>query len=353
MGLFDDINKAIGIDKNSKAKKLMRPPPKEKVRPTIDDYMNYANLQADLLFLPNDGGYRYALVVVDTTSRKADARPLKTKNPSEVLKGLKSIFAGKYLQLPGRALETDDGTEFKGSVDTYLDKKDIQHKVGRPGRSRQQGLVENVNKVIGKAIMTKQNDNELDTGVTDRGWIDLLPKIISAYNTYVSKTRPSVKERIKDMDTAKCSGSSCKLLEEGTRVHVILDKPKDAATGNKLHGKFRSGDLRFEERIRTITKVSLKPNQPVLYTISGIGNVLYTREQLRLASKEDQQEKAGNPDPDKKYVISKLVSRFKKGNRIYFKVKWKGYEKTSDEPRAGLMKEVPDLVKAYEKVKIK
>lgn len=343
--LSDMISKEIGIKKESKAKKLMKVPPKEKVVPKIDNYDPYANLMADLLFLPNDNGYRYALVVVDTTTRKADARPLKDKNPLTVLKGLKSIFAGKYLQQPKMRLETDAGSEFKGAVNTFLDKKDIEHKVGRPGRSRQMGMVENLNKIIAQHIMTKQNDNELETGVTDRKWVDILPKIIKAYNTYVTKNQPSVEERIDDMDTAKCSGKSCKLLEEGTRVHVKLDHPKGAAQSERLHGKsFRAGDLRWEERVRTITKVSLKQNQPPLYTVSGIGNALYTREQLMVATEEEKKD-----DPDKKYVISKLVKRFKKGRRVFFKVKWRGYEKTSDEPRSHLMKEVPDLVKQYEK----
>ena len=190
----------------------------------------------------------------------------------------------------------------------------------------------------------KQNDNELDTGVTDRRWVDLLPKIMKAYNAYVTKNQPSVKERIEDLDTVKCSGSSCKLLEEGTRVHVILDKPKDVASGKRLHGKFRSSDLRFEERVRTITKVGLKQSQPPLYTVSGIGNALYTREQLRLA---DSKEKID--DHEKKYIISKLVRRFKKNGRIQFEVMWRGYENTSIEPRSHLMTQVKDMVLQYEK----
>ena len=57
--LFDMIHQEIGIKKDSKAKKLMKVPPKENVVPTFDDYdPSYANLQADLLFLPNDNGYR-------------------------------------------------------------------------------------------------------------------------------------------------------------------------------------------------------------------------------------------------------------------------------------------------------
>jgi len=40
--------------------------------------------QADLLFLPDDKGYRYALVVTDIANRLSDVKPLKTKNSDEV-----------------------------------------------------------------------------------------------------------------------------------------------------------------------------------------------------------------------------------------------------------------------------
>ena len=40
--------------------------------------------QADLLFLPNDEGYKYALVVVDIGSGLCDAEPLKSKKTTEV-----------------------------------------------------------------------------------------------------------------------------------------------------------------------------------------------------------------------------------------------------------------------------
>ncbi len=47
---------------------------------------------ADLLFLPEDDGFKYCLVVVDLYDRKTDARPLKTKNTSEIVKAFKDIW---------------------------------------------------------------------------------------------------------------------------------------------------------------------------------------------------------------------------------------------------------------------
>jgi len=50
-----------------------------------------------------------------------------------------------------------------------------------------------------------------------------------------------------------------------------------------------------------------------------------------------------------KYTIEKLLDRKKEKNKVLFKVKWKNYSKPTWEPRSILMKDVPELVKEYEK----
>ncbi len=45
--------------------------------------------QADLLYLPHDQDYKYCLLVVDNGSRKTDAKPLKTKLASDVVKAFR------------------------------------------------------------------------------------------------------------------------------------------------------------------------------------------------------------------------------------------------------------------------
>ena len=61
-----------------------------------------ANLihQADLLYLPNDDGYKYALVVVDVGTRKTDAEPIKSHSASDVVAAFKKIYKRKILKLP-------------------------------------------------------------------------------------------------------------------------------------------------------------------------------------------------------------------------------------------------------------
>jgi hypothetical protein len=91
--------------------------------------------QMDLLLLPPDRGYKYALVVVDLATRLVGARPLKNKRADTVLKALKEIYGATDLKPPQR-MEVDDGSEFKGAVRAYLDKHDTAVRVGLPGRHR-------------------------------------------------------------------------------------------------------------------------------------------------------------------------------------------------------------------------
>ena len=65
--------------------------------------------QADLLFLPHDGGYKYALTVVDVASRYKQAEPLKTNHLLKLLLHLKGFivevhYAGQiyYKLIPAR-----------------------------------------------------------------------------------------------------------------------------------------------------------------------------------------------------------------------------------------------------------
>lgn len=155
------------------------------------------------------------------------------------------------------------------------------------------------------------------------------------------------------------------MLEEGTSVRVILEEPRDNVTDEVLHGKFRAGDRRWDDRVRKIYQVLIRPDQPVLYVVTlpdsdKPDKVAYTRQQLQVVQKNE-------PEPDaNKLKISKsnqdfqvhsLQERRKTGNKIEFLVRWVGYADKKDytwEPRAKLMKSgesVKKMVKEFEAAK--
>jgi len=125
--------------------------------------------QADLLFLPDDKGYKYALVVVDIGSRYCDAVPLKTKSNAEVIKAFNTIYTRRNskLKVPKR-MEVDAGSEFKGAVKHWLENKGIFIRVAQPARHRQQAIVERKNQTIGHILHQRMNAEELLTGETSR-----------------------------------------------------------------------------------------------------------------------------------------------------------------------------------------
>ena len=66
MSLFSKINKALSVtkskDESNEVVNLMKTPPKEKTVPRITNFRKNAVHQADLLFLPDDKGYKLSLI---------------------------------------------------------------------------------------------------------------------------------------------------------------------------------------------------------------------------------------------------------------------------------------------------
>lgn len=54
-------------------------------------------VQADILYMPNDQGYKYMLVVVDNGSRLIDAEPMKTHNSKATVEAFTAIFKRKLV----------------------------------------------------------------------------------------------------------------------------------------------------------------------------------------------------------------------------------------------------------------
>jgi hypothetical protein len=295
--------------------------------------------QADLLFLPNDKGFKYALVVVDVGTSIADAEPLKTKQQDEILKAFKTIYNRQYLSLP-RLISVDSGTEFRGIVENWFRQNKVGFKVAKTGRHRQIAKVERRNQIIGKALFKRMSAEEILTGQQSKAWINDLPKLISAMNKRTAelnkKPQPVVKEKV------LCEGDSCNLLPIGTKVRVALDYPINNITGKREFGKFRSTDIRWDTKIRTIKDILLKPKAPPLYIVSDEPTVGYTKNQLQTVSKNEEA-----PDPNvirnkkpETYIVEKIVSKKKIKNKIHYEIKWLGFPSSQNtfEPKTELIK---------------
>ena len=83
-----------------------------------------------------------------------------------------------------------------------------------------------------------------------------------------------------------------------------------------------------------------------LYQVSGITNCVYRRQQLQVVSDDETK------GVQRKFIIDKLLRRFTEKRVVKYEVLWSGGEKTI-EPRAHLMKDVPQLVLEFEAKKEK
>jgi len=311
--------------------------------------------QADLLFLPEDIGCKYALVIADIGSRLCDAEPVKNKSNNAINVACNTIYERKIIEIP-KVLTVDLGTEFKGSCIKMLEGMGIQVKTNIKDRHRQNAIVERKNQTIGTMIHKRQTAQEILTGETSRAWVNDLPKIIKAVNKKVkTQVRP------KESDDPVCSGDACELLEAGQKVRVALEAPQDTATGKKLHGKFRSGDVRWDRTIRTIKAIILKPNFPPMYLLEPFASkyfeekvfhpVAYTKAQLQPVKADEEQptHKDIRPEQGDKYVIDKIIDKkIERNNKEYYLIQWKGYDKPTWEPAQTIKEDVPKLVKEYE-----
>lgn len=333
---------------------LFKKPPREKPEQMAHFNQTYsANVdhQADLLFLPNDGGYKYALVVTDVATRLSDAEPLRNKESKDVVKAIDKIYKRGILKEP-QVLTVDSGTEFKGAFLTYLNKNKIGVKVAKPNRHRQVAMVERTNHYLAKGLFMRMQAQELLTGQTSREWVDDLPKFIEYINKKRERKPPKVQY------DPICSGDDCNMLEIGTKVRLKLDAPLDYVSDKKLHGKFRVTDIRWDPHPRIIKNYLLQPGQPPLYQLNDEKDInkidysaAYSKPQLQVVPEDEE---APHPNVIRgkptTYIAQKIVGKKKEKGRILYRVRWKGYPPEQDtwQLRTELLEDVPLLVHEYE-----
>ena len=130
---------------------------------------------------------------------------------------------------------------------------------------------------MGKIIFRFQQIEELYTGITNRKWIKRLRNIVETINKYYEIT-PKVIDAIHNQPRA--DGDSRYMFIVGTKVRRQLDNPI-GITNEKLHGRFRATDIRWNQKISTITRVFILPDSPPLYQLDNNDQTAYTKNQLQ------------------------------------------------------------------------
>ncbi len=284
--------------------------------------------QADILYLPEDKGFKYLLVVVDVFDNSCDAEPVKDilSKDNDVLKAFSKIYSRKYLDLPF-IITLDKGSEFtQEPVKKFFEENKVNIKYSLTGRSRQLSKVERMNQRIGTILLKRQASQELLTGQVSKEWVDDIKPLIELLNE--RKPKPYLAEKTPDPIVDKYTG---KLLKLGQKVRLLLDKPIDTVRGKRLYGDFRSGDIKWTLKVYKITEVLLKPGFPPMYLTDANDNVARTKNQLqKITGKEEEPDPKFNRGNTDTYIISKILDKKVENRKTYYLVKWRGYKDTDN-----------------------
>lgn len=277
------------------------------------DSPSFANQvqQADLLKLPRDPATdeEYVLVVVDLFTRRVGAVGLQALDSRTTQLGFAAIYRDDPHLPPPDRLELDGGSEFQGSVVlAYLARlqgpsgRPTFVRVGRPGRSKQASLAENVNRILGDAVTQLQQSRELSTEKVDRAWSANLAGLVKHLNAQWFRSPEKQKELAEQQEKAvivlakprlkagkpSCrtadgkKTASCTLLAIGTKVYLAQEhsRPKDTF-GKKLVGTLRSGDLKFGAQEHIVDNIIFTPARLPRYLLEGIKGTSFSRQELR------------------------------------------------------------------------
>jgi hypothetical protein len=310
---------------------LFKVPKRDKPSARFYNFEKDNTHQADILYLPDDKGYKFCLVVCDIATGLMDAEPLKKIDSKTVLKAIQDIYQRGPLKMPTELI-TDAGSEFKREFAKYFKDNNVYLKNAITGRHQQVAMVEKKNQILGKVLHMLMYSRESLTGKINREWVDDLKGIVKKINERYSHEPYTEEELLKINNPMEIKQT---ILPIGTKVRIALDEPKDI-TERKLHGKFRSSDVRWTTEIYHITNFIIDPFQPILYEVDKPTKknerVAFTRQRLQVVGKDEEEAPAKIVLKNKSthYIVKKIIGKkIVKGKTLY-RVRWKGYSESDD-----------------------
>ena len=254
--------------------------------------------QIDLLFLPHDQKYKYALTVIDIASRYKEAEPLKTKKASEVSQAIQSIYDRSPLNFP-TVIMADFGHEFMGEFIKLMQTHDT--KISRSLNKKKVAFVERFNRTLSEKLFAHQYANEIESKEIilanepkpgrSLEWVDRLPDVIAAMNDEVTRMID-----MKPVDAIKLKSVEQPEYDDGTHEEDLpidsvvryLYKPGEAEGDNR----YRATDPIWSVDFYYIDEIRSFENQPSIYTLQGLPeDRTFTREQLQVIPVDTEDER--------------------------------------------------------------
>jgi hypothetical protein len=324
---MDKIFKALGIsEENTKPLRIKKT--FNKVKDNVPHIKNY-NFMADVLFLPETKkGFKYLLVVVDIGTNACDFEPIKDKASETILQAFQKIMKRKYLDKPYASIRTDDGKEFRGVFQSWMTENSIFHKISAPGRHKQTGNVEILNKDLGRILNGYMNSMEEKTGKQYKEWIEILPTVRKMLNEFrIIPEGDPFTDVYPSPDVVEAK------FKVGDIVYRIADEPLDAL-GNKQPTKaFRTGDYRWDLTPRRIVRVLRYSGKvPIRYLLHTLPNVSYAEWELKKAT-----------ETEAKYQVQYVSAKRTLNGVKEILIKYKGIKEKTWQNYNNIKKQIPNI----------
>ena len=242
--------------------------------------------QADLLFLPHDHGYKYALTVVDIASRFKQAEPLKTKTSTEVASAFERIYRKSPLRWPN-LLQVDPGKEFQGAVLTTMKHHNVTIRQGHTELHRDQGIVERFNITLAERLFGYQYAKEFIQEGRSREWVKRLPGVVAALNNEITRVinmKPNIAIKKKSIPNVGSANISTQEILGDVTVRYLYE-PGELEGGNKA----RATDPVWSITTHKIATITRSTGRPPIYRLDSTAPQRgFTREQLQVIPDDTQ-----------------------------------------------------------------
>ena len=285
---------------------------------------------------------------IDLFSKKAWAVAMKTKSKNEARNAMATIL--KQIDHKVGSVRSDNGGEFKNpQMEKLMKDNGIKQTFSISGKPQSNGQIERFNGVLKRLIkMTITQD-------VDQNWPSYLKTLVDNYNSTRSRvtkktpneladntdveTNEKVKANIKKAVTEKNESVMPVVLPVGQRVRLKLVKKKNAKQ-NEL----------WSTRIYTIYKVFHNKQKPFRkpYYYVKFDDVKFT-EKLYPADVQAVNTVTNRVEKPDKFQVSKLEGKREKDGKVQYLVRWTGQKDLSWEPEDQLMRDVPKMIKLYNK----
>ena len=268
--------------------------------------------QADLVemreFAEVNRSYYYMLTVTDCFSRFAWIKPLKTKTGQETGKAFETIF--EEGRIPAK-IQFDEGKEFYNkNVKQLLDSKNIKY--FSTFSDKKAAIIERFNRSIKSRMYKYFTEHET------RKWIDVIQKLVDAYNnSYHSTIRKKPIEASKEENSETVwwniygayitADTGLPAYKVGQTVRI-----------SKYKSIFEKGYLpNYTEEYFKIKQIIV--GNPIVYKLEDLKgedlNGIFYEEELS----------AYNPGEDVEYKIEKVLGKKTVKGKQYALVKYKGW----------------------------